>query len=92
MVDWEEWTSTYQVADNNLAFFSGGDGGHSSGDSGSLGLSLVVGLCRGGVLGDSSGGNSGLGGATSATGIIAAAAGDLVEALVELGRHYDCLF
>jgi len=53
--------SIYQVADNDLALSSSGKSGTSEGGSGvgSLGLT-TSGLCRGGVLGDTSSRDSGL--------------------------------
>jgi len=86
--------STYQVADNDLAFSSSGKSGADnscSGGSRSLGLAASV-LGSGRVLGDTSSGNSGLVTATRATSVVATRAGNLLEGLVKLGRHCVCLF
>lgn len=85
--------STYQVADNDLAFSSSGKSGTSEGGSGVVSLRLTTGgLCGSGVLGDTSGRDSGLVGAASATSVVAASAGNLFETLVKLGRHIVCVF
>ena len=84
--------STYQVADDNLAFSSSGKSGADnscSGGSGSLGLTTSV-LGSGRVLGDTSSRDSGLVTTTRTTSVVAAGAGNLLEGLVKLGRH--CVF
>jgi hypothetical protein len=85
--------SSYQVADNNLAFSSSGKRGADDGSSGggSLGLTTSV-LGSGGVLGDTSSRNSGLVSTARTASVVAASAGDLLEGLVKLGRHCVCLF
>jgi hypothetical protein len=87
-----EGGSTYQVADNDLAFSSSGKSGadNRSGGGGSSGLATGV-LGSGGVLGDTSSRDSGLVTTTRATGVVAASAGNLLEGLVKLGRHCVCV-
>jgi hypothetical protein len=87
-----EGGSTYQVADNDLAFSSSGKSGadNCSGGGGSSRLASGV-LRSGGVLGDTSSRDSGLVTTARATGVVAASAGNLLEGLVKLGRHCVCV-
>jgi hypothetical protein len=84
--------STYQVADNNLAFSSSGKSGADDSSSGGGSSRLATGvLGSGGVLGDTSSRDSGLITTARTTGVVAASAGNLLEGLVKLGRHCVCL-
>jgi hypothetical protein len=88
-----EGGSTYQVADNNLAFSSSGKSGADNSSSGGGSSRLATGvLGSGGVLGNTSSRDSGLVTTTRTTGIVAASAGNLLEGLVKLGRHCVCLY
>jgi hypothetical protein len=88
-----EGGSTYQVANNNLAFSSSGKSGADNSSSGGGSSRLATGvLGSGGVLGNTSSRDSGLVTTTRTTGIVAASAGNLLEGLVKLGRHCVCLY
>ena len=72
--------TTYQVAHDDFAFSSGRDGGCD------CGLCRLCGLL-GRIFGNSSSGNTGFGCGTLTAGAGTTRAGNLFEALVELGRH-----